>query len=372
MYLQIDEGFATHPKTMMFVGRMQDPNALAYLIKLWTWACRSAPTGDLSEMNAWAIEDVVGYRMLDGKCYAALAGCGFIDETEPGHPKAIHNWHKRTGGDIAKMAAEAQRKRNYRAAKPWDVLRLEILNRDDFTCKKCNDKPEDQSRLDVHHVVPLRKFEDKVAGNHPSNLITLCEACHNKADRELRAAERTAVGRRSDGAPPDDATAPGTANTDQSSQGKARQERSEGGSGAHARSNDDAGAQPVAPEKRRWPVDEWFMAFRVAWITYAGVGSYGGRPNDNRGTAQMRDQIARLSLDDALSAQSRAQQILAAYFTDKDDELAAAGHPWLWFVQRFDALRRPGVQPRRRGPAMTPGERTLLNIRALREGEAAG
>jgi 5-methylcytosine-specific restriction endonuclease McrA len=254
MYLRIDENFASHPKTIAFVGRLQDPNAAMYLIKLWTWAVRSCPDGDLSEMLPWSIEDIVGYRHQDGKCYAAMVASGFVEEIETGSPRAIHNWAKRTGGDIAKMETEAQRKRNYRAAKPWDVLRLEILTRDGFVCKDCGRKPQDQSDLEVHHVIPLRKFEDKIAGNNPSNLRTLCSFCHDKAEAEYRKSEKTngtAAGRRPDGNPPEDETAPETADTDKARQGKSRSDlplsslRGSDSGPAGARSNANAETLPT-------------------------------------------------------------------------------------------------------------------------------
>jgi hypothetical protein len=38
MYLEIDEGYFEHPKTMDLCGRMQNALAWAYPIALWKWA----------------------------------------------------------------------------------------------------------------------------------------------------------------------------------------------------------------------------------------------------------------------------------------------------------------------------------------------
>ncbi len=56
----------------------------------------------------------------------------------------------------------------------WQRKRLEILNRDDFTCKLCQDT---KSTLHVHH----KKYE---AGKDPweyenENFETLCYVCHS-------------------------------------------------------------------------------------------------------------------------------------------------------------------------------------------------
>lgn len=306
MYLQIDEGFVGHPKTRAFCGRMQDPNAAMYLIKLWTWAVRSAPAGDLSEMNAWSIEDVVGYRLADGKCYAAMVACGFIDEVEVGAPKAIHNWARRTGGDIVKMENEAERKR---------VLRAHRNNKcDPGSC------PFHKRSGDVRTIVGPTSGDESDRG------------------------EGTAVGRPQDD-PDQDKTRP-------------VQARSGSGSGsdlsgpicsdqaqtpAPARSNRGAvsiDVTPVQPELRRWGAEEWFEAFRVSWLTYQ-QGSYGGRPNDFAAVGDLRDVLARLPSPEALAAQRRAPQMFAEFFADRSPKVAEARHPWSWFVQRFDGLRFP-------------------------------
>lgn len=56
----------------------------------------------------------------------------------------------------------------------WQKKRLEILNRDEFSCQKCCD---DQSTLHVHH----RRYsnEYKEPWDYPNELlVTLCESCH--------------------------------------------------------------------------------------------------------------------------------------------------------------------------------------------------
>lgn len=110
MYLEIDEGFIGHRKTMRLCGLMQDPNAFAYLLRLWTWAVRSAPDGRLTGMEPLDLEIAAGYRHLDGKLYAALVRSGFIDERD-GAPVELHGWMKRTGLAIRRMADGAERKR---------------------------------------------------------------------------------------------------------------------------------------------------------------------------------------------------------------------------------------------------------------------
>jgi len=64
----------------------------------------------------------------------------------------------------------------------WQKKRLEIMQRDDFTCKKCE---ATTSSLVVHHLHYERGKEPWDALSEA--LITLCEACH--ADERERRAE---------------------------------------------------------------------------------------------------------------------------------------------------------------------------------------
>lgn len=66
-------------------------------------------------------------------------------------------------------------KRNYsellRSPK-WQRKRLEIMQRDNWKCKSCND---DLKELHVHH---LRYTVDNPWEEIDENLITLCDSCH--------------------------------------------------------------------------------------------------------------------------------------------------------------------------------------------------
>jgi len=56
----------------------------------------------------------------------------------------------------------------------WQKRRLEILERDNWTCQGCGDK---KSTLHVHHKYYER---GKLPWNYPiTALVTLCEGCHN-------------------------------------------------------------------------------------------------------------------------------------------------------------------------------------------------
>jgi hypothetical protein len=101
MYLEIDDGFLEHPKTLRFCRAIADPCGATYLLRLWTWATKSAPDGDLRDMEPDELELALRWRGDPGVCYAALVSAGFIDKDDDG--ATIHNWGERTGGAIVRM-----------------------------------------------------------------------------------------------------------------------------------------------------------------------------------------------------------------------------------------------------------------------------
>lgn len=115
MYLEIDEGFSEHPKTLKLCSIMADPLAGFYLFNLWKWACRSCQDGNLRGLGVYEIEEAARYHRHDGKLCSAMADSGFLDRDEDGNLTRIHNWMKRTGLAIKKMSDKAEENRKRRA-----------------------------------------------------------------------------------------------------------------------------------------------------------------------------------------------------------------------------------------------------------------
>ena len=65
----------------------------------------------------------------------------------------------------------------------WQKKRLEILQRDDFTCRICKDT---ESTLMVHHKTYLKDTEP---WDYPDNyFVTLCESCHESEKEQMNEA----------------------------------------------------------------------------------------------------------------------------------------------------------------------------------------
>ena len=78
--------------------------------------------------------------------------------------------------DISKFTYRKPFSNTYNAS--WQQLADKRKRMDNFTCKKCGYHAgiENRNKLHVHHIVPLSKG----GRNTLSNLITVCQSCHEK------------------------------------------------------------------------------------------------------------------------------------------------------------------------------------------------
>lgn len=67
----------------------------------------------------------------------------------------------------------------YVAQKAYSLIRIDVLERDNYTCQECG--AIGNSKYHVHHIHKVSDGGQDVY----DNLITLCPKCHYKADREL-------------------------------------------------------------------------------------------------------------------------------------------------------------------------------------------
>ena len=62
--------------------------------------------------------------------------------------------------------------------KKWQKKRLEVFQRDDWTCTNCNCKTEEYQSLHIHHKRYIAGYDP--ADYDLEDLETLCEECHRK------------------------------------------------------------------------------------------------------------------------------------------------------------------------------------------------
>jgi DEAD/DEAH box helicase domain-containing protein len=68
----------------------------------------------------------------------------------------------------------------------WNRLREAVRRRDGYRCQVCGAVEDTGRQHDVHHKVPFRTFNSAAEANRMDNLVTLCPACHRKAEQNVR------------------------------------------------------------------------------------------------------------------------------------------------------------------------------------------
>lgn len=197
MYLEIDEGFDSHPKTVRLCRVMRDVNAGQYLIRIWAWACRSAPDGDISGMEAQDVEAIAKYAKADGKLFAALTETwspkfGPWIDTEESSMK-LHGWKERQGAAIERMSKNAARMRDARERRRAANVQRTCSERADDEQSTCSVRPDqtrpDQTSKDLHtSPVGLKLFGDEsekdVASDNIRKVFAHYRKHHPKAFRD--------------------------------------------------------------------------------------------------------------------------------------------------------------------------------------------
>lgn len=67
----------------------------------------------------------------------------------------------------------------------WWQIRRQARKRDNHECQVCGREKEEMGREpDVHHIKPIREFEDPQEAHVLSNVISLCRSCHRKVEAD--------------------------------------------------------------------------------------------------------------------------------------------------------------------------------------------
>ena len=65
----------------------------------------------------------------------------------------------------------------------WWKVRRTALERDDYECQKCGAGVAELGRNpDVHHIEPVRDFEDPEEAHQLDNVVCLCRSCHRRIE----------------------------------------------------------------------------------------------------------------------------------------------------------------------------------------------
>ena len=114
---------------------------------------------------------------LCSKCGAVVPlGETYCDNCKP-QKKVTREELEIDDSEEADARAEA-----FYCSKQWKLFRKGILARDHYLCVNCAAHGRLSVASDVHHIVRVKQDWNKRFDS--SNCISLCKACHNRADRQ--------------------------------------------------------------------------------------------------------------------------------------------------------------------------------------------
>jgi len=118
-------------------------------------------------------------------------GYGFDDDRKPLTPEELEDHKKQVMVFYNRQIREINRRldrlnsgeENYDIySSEWDNISKDVRDRDGNRCRRCGISEQELksngSRLTVHHIIPRKKG----GSNWPSNLISLCIACHREVE----------------------------------------------------------------------------------------------------------------------------------------------------------------------------------------------
>ena len=108
-WFRVDASVVDHPKVMMLAARLNDPNALAYVVRLWSWANRYAPDGRIKAELLPQMELAMRWTGAQNVVIEALITCGLLERS--GETVLVHDWDEFQGRLFEKSKRDAKMKR---------------------------------------------------------------------------------------------------------------------------------------------------------------------------------------------------------------------------------------------------------------------
>ena len=144
----------------------------------------SVPGGQKHTGELLVTSQVIGFKKISWTTHQVLEAKPL--EMPRQEMQTVAYWLSIDPEAVQKLLDEGLWKNNQNDYGPhWPRIRKLVRARDQFTCQACGRKEEAASHH-VHHIVPFRNFVNPQAANQLDNLITLCPACHQRAETSVR------------------------------------------------------------------------------------------------------------------------------------------------------------------------------------------
>jgi hypothetical protein len=111
-----------------------------------------------------------------------------------------------------------------------------------------------------------------------------------------------------------------------------------GGGGSVSGSDPDLREGTSDARGGAWSAHDWYRHFGRYWCERKGRLSYGSGAVDARATSEFAETLSSLHPKERLMAERSAPALFRAYLNEQGQDLVRAGHPWSWFVTRFNGM----------------------------------
>lgn len=111
-WFAVDDAVADHPKVMDLEARLDDANAVAYVLRLWCWTHRYAPEGRIGEHIVLQLERAVRWNGAPRTLIQTMLDVGLLDAVSGG--VEVHDWAEHQGALVEKSKRDAALKRKKR------------------------------------------------------------------------------------------------------------------------------------------------------------------------------------------------------------------------------------------------------------------
>lgn len=186
--LDLEEGHAD--LTPFETDYYTEPKRSTEVLRLALAEESTVPGGRKLRGEVLVTEQVIGYRKVQWGTQLRLAEEPL--EMPPSNLETTAYWLSLEDSaveNLRELGIWASDPNNYGSG--WQKARDAARARDRYTCQSCG-LPESERPHDVHHKIPFRTFETSAEANRPANLVTLCRACHRRAEAAVRV--RTGLG----------------------------------------------------------------------------------------------------------------------------------------------------------------------------------
>ncbi len=108
-WIRVDVDMPEHPKMLQLAEHLGVREAWPYVFRLWCWAAKVAPSGELGNAPARGLAQAAGWGGAPPKFLEGVLAVGLVEATPSGF--RLHDWRERYGKYLERLEKDRERKR---------------------------------------------------------------------------------------------------------------------------------------------------------------------------------------------------------------------------------------------------------------------